>query len=130
MLRVDKMSGKMLMSHQLRSMMCISRQGYQTPIGLGLRINLLIEGGVQVCGVMNFPTNKAQHCVLMLDQTGKIRELTKIAEAYFEKGQNMVKYNKSFGLVLEVKIKFSLKKLKISIFLKFSQIFVFSVINF
>ena len=117
MIRVENITGKVLMNNQLRNMVCISKDGYQIPITLGVRINVLIENGIQFSGVINFRLKKGETCILMVNKSGKIEEMTELASSYFKKGENLTTYNKSFSSIFRVrKIKFSKKRKRIVIF--------------
>ena len=103
MIKIENMTGKMLMYGQTRNLICTSKSGYQIPISLGVRINAMIDGGVQYCGVMNFKLKKGDSCILMVNKKGKIEEMTKNASRYFEKGKNFNDYNRGFSSIFRVR---------------------------
>ena len=126
MIKIENFSGKMLMTNQLRNMVCLNKEGYLVPIQLGVRMNVMIESGVQFCGVMNFKLKKTEACVLLVNKIGKILGMTESAEKFFDKGESFMRYNKVFGRVFKV-TKF---KRMTFVHIKFNQFKKFKILSF
>ena len=104
MIKLENLSGNMLMNSELRNMVCVSKKGYLIPIKLGVRINVMVDNGIQFCGVMNFHKAASETCLLVVNKFGKILEFTEAGSRFFIKGRNINKHNRSFSNILKVSL--------------------------
>ena len=102
MIKVENISGKLLMTNKLRRMVCLNREGFLVPMELGVRLNVLIENGIQFCGAMSFKTKSENSFVMLVDKLGTTLEMTKPAVKYFERGSSLLQSNKGFEKVFKV----------------------------
>ena len=103
MIKINNITGKLLMDSQLRNMVCLTKEGFITPVKLGVRINAMIEHGIQFCGVLNFCLKRTESCIVIVNKLGKILELTKAADKFFTKDKSLMTHNQGFSKIFRVR---------------------------
>lgn len=94
--------GKMFMHQKTRSLLIKCKKGYLVPFEFGVRLNITHSNQIEFVGALNFHKSNTDSCVLILDNEGRIREMTKPALNVFNFGENISKYNKEFEEINEV----------------------------
>lgn len=105
----EHFTGKFLTANRYRGMGCLNRKGYLREHKLALRLNEAISTGLQYVGIMQFERREEKeeyidkHCIVIMDENGKIRSGTKAGFDIFEKGSKIFRYNHELRKVFKVK---------------------------
>lgn len=90
-----------------RNLVCLDNKGDLKPVSIAVRINeSVFSRGIEYVGVMNFKVeNKIfndQYCVLILNEAGIIKDMSRNAEEFFGHGDKAVSYFEELRQVFKV----------------------------
>lgn len=99
--------GNFFINEHQRNLFCLNKKGNLRNVKLNLKLNTNTSLELQYVGIMQFCVDdkhhEENHCVILTDQEGEIKSLTKKAEKYFRDGEKIFEYNKKFKKIYQVK---------------------------